>query len=266
MLSVFEFDSKSVRVLAVDGDPWFVAMDIAYVLGYADPAEMTNLVDDEDKQVVNPHKLDNGKYTETFNSNAFRVSIVNESGCYACIFGSTKPNAKAFKRLVTSEILPSIRKTGGYSVAEQPKQIMPTHAEALRGWADSLDENKILRAEKEKNAPLVEFAEKVAVAVNQISIADMAKILGTGQNKLFASLRELGIIQKGKVIPYQKYVDEQWFVITEFTKQCSTGVRAFPTTRVTGKGQIKIAELLGKQATGNGIVTIGKKGGIANER
>jgi anti-repressor protein len=79
-------------------------MDVAKILDYVKVDKMLNLVDDEDKRTENPHKLNNSILEETFDSNTFRVSLINESGVYACIFGSTKPEAKMFKRWVTSEL------------------------------------------------------------------------------------------------------------------------------------------------------------------
>jgi prophage antirepressor-like protein len=115
-LTSFEFNDNEVRVIMLDGEPWFVAKDIARFFEYVKVDKMLQLVDEEDKQVINPQKMDTPKMEETFNNNTFRLSIINESGLYAVIFNSTKLEAKAFKRWVTSEVLPSIRKTGQYSV------------------------------------------------------------------------------------------------------------------------------------------------------
>jgi prophage antirepressor-like protein len=121
-LTNFEFNGNGIRVFILDGEPWFVAKDVAQAFAYADVSMMLKHVDEEDKQVVNPHQLDSVKITESFDSNTFRLSLLNESGIYAVIFSSTKPEAKTFKRWVTYEVLPSIRKTGQYSV-KQPKKL-----------------------------------------------------------------------------------------------------------------------------------------------
>lgn len=115
-LTVFNFNSNSVRVISINNEPWFVAKDVASILEYANPTMMTNLVEDEDKQTTNPQKLDSLEMRESFGSSTFKLSIINESGLYACIFGSTKPEAKKFKKWVTSEVLPTLRQTGTYSV------------------------------------------------------------------------------------------------------------------------------------------------------
>jgi prophage antirepressor-like protein len=135
-ITVFQFNNqdstKEFRVVTIDGEPWWVADDVAKVLEYSDNSMMLKHVDTEDKQVINPHKLDSIEMTETFDSNTFRLSIVNESGLYAIIFGSHKPEAKMFKKWVTAEVLPSIRKTGKYEA--KPKSLAELcleHAQAL---------------------------------------------------------------------------------------------------------------------------------------
>ncbi|MEG5173257.1 BRO family protein [Microcoleus sp. B3-D7] len=128
-LTIFNFEAQRVRLVTLSNESWFVAADVATVLEYADPSMMLKLVDEEDKQTINPQKLDSVKMTESFSDNTFKVSLVNESGLYACIFGSTKPQAKKFKKWVTAEVLPSIRKTGTYSVSPAPQTRMEMLAE-----------------------------------------------------------------------------------------------------------------------------------------
>jgi prophage antirepressor-like protein len=122
-LTAFNFNNNQVRVLMIDGEPWFVAKDVAEIFDYADLSKMLNLVDTEDKDVINPKKLDSANLAESFSSNTFKVSIINESGLYACIFGSHKPQAKEFKRWVTSQVLPAIRKSGTYSTLTSIPQV-----------------------------------------------------------------------------------------------------------------------------------------------
>lgn len=122
-LAAFNFNNNQVRILMIDGEPWFVAKDVAEIFDYADLSKMLNLVDTEDKDVINPKKIDSAILAESFSSNTFKVSIINESGLYACIFGSHKPQAKEFKRWVTSQVLPTIRKTGTYSTLNPIPQV-----------------------------------------------------------------------------------------------------------------------------------------------
>lgn len=132
ILTQFAFQSNQVRILVLDNEPWFVAKDVAQVLEYVDNRRMLDLVDEEDKQVINPQKIEAAKIAESFSSNTFKVSIINESGLYAVIFGSTKPSAKGFKKWVTSEVLPQIRKTGKYeSKPLTPGELLKIQAEAI---------------------------------------------------------------------------------------------------------------------------------------
>ena len=105
-----------IRTVIIDGEPWFVSKDISDKLGYAKPANMVKLVDEDDKRNLRGSDLEPGSKAQ--------ISAVNESGLYAAIFGSKQENAKKFKKWVTSEVLPSIRKTGGYGVPQTiPEQI-----------------------------------------------------------------------------------------------------------------------------------------------
>ena len=110
-LQVFNFESHNVRTLVKDDEVWFVGKDVASVLGYQNGSRDVNRhVDDEDRSSVVIH---DGSQRRT-------VTVINESGLYALVFGSTLPNAKQFKRWVTSEVLPSIRKNGKYEVIQLP--------------------------------------------------------------------------------------------------------------------------------------------------
>ena len=129
-LTAFDFNAFQVRVVLIDNNPWFIAQDIAMVFEYAKTDKMLALVDEEDKKVVNPQKMDCSILEQSFNSNTFRIALINESGLYAVIFGSTKPEAKAFKRWVTSEVLPQIRKTGKFEV--KPKQELNIYARRVQ--------------------------------------------------------------------------------------------------------------------------------------
>lgn len=112
-----------IRTITIDGEPWFVGRDLADILGYQQTNNMRRVVDEEDKRLIDPQNPDfsgfrqNGTPLEP-NKNVRSMTIINESGLYSAIFGSTLPKAKEFKRWVTSVVLPSIRKTGSYSLAE----------------------------------------------------------------------------------------------------------------------------------------------------
>jgi prophage antirepressor-like protein len=246
ILSVFDFKNNPVRVIIIDEIPWFVVMDVATVLDYTDPSMMVKHVDKEDKQVVNPQKLDNVKMTESFGSNTFKVSVINESGLYAAIFGSTKKEAKEFKKWVTSEVLPSIRKTGSYSLVESQQEfnLPKTYLEALKALVASEEQKLILEEQIKKDAPLVDYAKAVQFSDDAIDFGAYAKMIGTGRTRLFRMMRDAGVIMKNSTLPYQQYVDAGYF---EVSQEIDTeNGRLIPFALVTGKGQIWLKQRLEK--------------------
>ncbi len=164
-LTVFNFQDQNVRVVVIDNQPWFIAMDVSKIFEYADGIKMLNLVDEDDKRVINPHKIGNAILAESFSSAVYKVSIVNESGLYAIIFGSTKPQAKEFKKWVTSEVLPQIRKTGKYAVEEKPLSA----AEMFLRNAQLLVEIEKRQLEQEQQIQLQQMQQNVmAKEINDI--------------------------------------------------------------------------------------------------
>ncbi len=109
-IAIFAFDSAAVRTLDLNGEPWFVATDIAKILGYRNAPDMVRNLDDDEADTHNLRiSSENGVEQDR------EVTIINESGLYACILKSRRPEAKAFRKWVTSEVLPAIRKRGGYT-------------------------------------------------------------------------------------------------------------------------------------------------------
>lgn len=102
-----------IRTITIDNEPWFVSVDVSNALGYTKTVNMTKLVDKEDKQNISSSILKEQGYRQ-----AYTIGVINESGLYAAIFGSTLDNAKKFKHWVTSEVLPQIRKSGSYSMPQ----------------------------------------------------------------------------------------------------------------------------------------------------
>ncbi len=142
-----------------------------------------------------------------------QANFVNEDGLYDVILDSRKPEAKKFRKWITSEVLPSIRKTGSYSV--QPK--LPSYAEALRQLADKVEENERLQLENKEMKPKAEFFDTVADSKTAISMNDVAKVLGIkgmGRNNLFEFLRNEKILMSNNV-PFQIYVDRGYFRVIE---------------------------------------------------
>lgn len=230
----------SVRAVSVNDEPYFVGKDVAEILGYSNPRDaLSKHVDAEDKGVANCDTL----------SGAQKMTIINESGLYSLILSSKLPKAKEFKRWVTAEVLPAIRKTGGYVndtaqfVESYFGQLDPNQKHALTMM---FDESKRMSAQLKEQAPKVLFANAVETAHNSILIGDLAKIIrqngvDIGQKRLFEWLRQNGYLIKdgqSKNMPTQKAMEMSLFEVKESTINNPDGsVRVTRTTKVTGKGQ-----------------------------
>lgn len=220
-----------VRTVTINGDPWFVGKDVADILGYQNGSRDINRhVHEEDRQ-----NYQNG----TFDSPR-GMTIINESGLYALIFGSKLESAVRFKHWVTSEVLPAIRKTGSYQ-APQGKELL---ALAVLEAQKTIDEqSKAI----ERMKPKVIFANAVETSHTSILIGDLAKLLKqngveTGQKRLFDWMREKGYLIKRKGsdwnMPTQKAMNMKLFEVKESTVNNPDGsVRINRTTKVTGRGQ-----------------------------
>ena len=211
-----------IRTVEINGEPWLVGKDVATALGYKDTSDaLKTHVDEEDK--LTRQFTDSGQSRQMY--------IVNESGLYSLILGSRLPNAKKFKRWVTAEVLPSIRKTGGYNLPQ-------TYADALRALADQAEQTEKLRLENNEMKPKADFFDAVAGSKQAISLGDVAKILNypkIGRNKLFEILRDQNILQNDN-IPYQKYIDAGYFRVIEQKYNAGDEVRISLKTLVYQKG------------------------------
>ena len=190
-----------VRTVVINDEPWFVGKDVTSILGYTNASKaLTDHVDSEDK-------LNN----ESLSSLGQRGGwLINESGLYSLILSSKLPTAKKFKRWVTSEVLPSIRKNGGYIAGQETLSDEELMAKALM-VAQHTIENKNKQIAEMK--PKVDFYNDVTGSTDTIDIASVAKVLNIpnmGRNKLFAFLREKNILNKRNE-PYQCFVDKGYF-------------------------------------------------------
>lgn len=238
-LQLFNFENQEVRTLEIDGNPYFVGKDVAKILGYSRTADALRAhVDEEDKLTR--------QFTDSGQSR--KMYIINESGLYSLILSSKMPNAKKFKRWVTSEVLPTIRKHGIYMTDQKAYDI--THDQSGATLADLLqqaaDQLKAKDIQIEKMKPKALFADAVATSKNDILIGQLAKILkqngyNTGQNRLFKWLRDHHYLcAKGIRYnqPTQKAMNLGLFKVRERTVNNPDGsTRITVTTKVTGKGQ-----------------------------
>lgn len=226
-----------IRTVTIDNEPWFVGKDVAEALGYAEPRSAVSKKVEEADRGVAEMETPSGKQNMT---------IINESGLYALIFGSKLESAKRFKHWVTSEVLPTIRKHGVYAVDEllnNPEMAI----EAFTALKEEREKNKKLQTDVDRMKPKEIFADAVSASQTSILIGDLAKILkqngiNTGQNRLFETLRKDGYLikQKGSNwnMPTQQAMEMGLFEIKESTHIDGNGCNVTTkTTKVTGKGQ-----------------------------
>lgn len=244
----------TVRTIVKDGEPWFVGKDMAEILGYKETAKAIRThICAEDKGVS---VLDTPGGQQ-------KITLINESGLYSLILGSKLPKAKTFKRWVTSEVLPTIRKTGGYVANDEMfiNTYLPNaDAQTRELFRLNLSTIRQLNNKIEQDKPLVDFASHIQTSEDCISMNDMAKLatkngIKIGRTRLFNFLREkkvLGCRDGHKNMPYQRYIDTQpWFQLKESSYIQNGEVRIGLTPMVTPKGQSGIIRMLRKCNTTN---------------
>lgn len=229
-LQLFNFENNQVRTLLINDEPWFVGKDVADILGYQNGSRDINRhVHEEDRQ-----NYQNG----TFDSPR-GMTIINESGLYALIFGSKLAEAKRFKHWVTSEVLPQIRKTGSYASPQLTGEELM--AKAL------IEANSVLARQSkqlEEQKPKVLFADSVIASKGSILVRELAKLIkqngyDIGEKKLYRWLREKGYICKNSTEPTQMAMNLGLFeIVVRTIERGDAPPRATRTTKVTGKGQV----------------------------
>ena len=156
---IFPVTKSEIRAITDErGDPWFLAMDIAAALGYSDAYKLTSRLDEDEIQNLQIGGFGNRG-----------VNIISESGLYEAILGSHKPEAKEFKRWVKREVLPSIRKTGAYSMQQQPA--LPNFADpvaAARAWADAQEKAQVLALENQRTQAALDYAAPRASTYDRV--------------------------------------------------------------------------------------------------
>lgn len=233
-----------VRVIEQNGEPYFVLKDVCEVLGLSNTTVVADRLDDDEVTKFNLGGLSG------------ETNIVNESGLYNVILRSDKPQAKQFKKWITSEVLPTIRKHGAYMTADTIEKTL-TDPDYLIKLATTLKEEKESREKAERmleeQKPLVLFAETCITSKDSILIRELAKLaskngIKIGEKKLYKQLRDWELILKSKNEPSQRAMDMELFEVKKGTYATPYGAQAFATVTVTPKGQIYIIEKLKKSA------------------
>lgn len=221
------------------GEPWFCLADVCKVLGITNSRNVKNRLDERDVHLVD---------TPT-SSGTQRIVYTSEPGLYLTIMRSDSPVAKPFRKWVTSEVLPQIRKTGGYiplSAQDDDKTIL---AKALRIANRTLEQkDELIEAQR----PKVEFADAVTTGDGCILMSELAKLLTrngypTGRTRLFRWLRDNGYIFKRSTEPIQKWVELGIFATSVTVIKTHHGTKERVTTKVTGKGQEYFLRMLGRR-------------------
>lgn len=244
-IQVFNNDRfGEVRSVVKDGEPWFVAVDVCKALEIKNNRDALGRLDDDEKGVVS---------TDTLGGEQ-EVGVVNESGLYTLVLGSRKPEAKAFKRWITHDVIPAIRKTGGYIQGEESMSDDDLIARALVMAQKKIELREQQLREKdaqlELQKPKVDFADHVTDSDNAIDMGTFAKYaqkqgITMGRNTLFKWLRDQGVLMDNNV-PYQRYLNAGWFRVIELTYNTGSGQYTTPKTLVTGKGQVALINYIRK--------------------
>ena len=243
----FLFNDQQVRTVVRDGEPWFVGKDVAIVLGYGNTKDaLLSHIDEEDRAIL--QRSENA----TFEIPNRGLTIINESGLYSLIVSSKLPTAKEFKRWVTSEVLPTIRKHGAYMDMDVIEKTL-TNPDFIIQLATTLKEEKQRRMESEAKIAAdehkVDFYNAVGSTSATLTIERFAKLvteklgINTGRNRMFQWLRKNGFLQANNM-PYQRYINNGWFKTYEVIK----AGHAFTVPSITGKGQQKLFEKFAAEA------------------
>ncbi|KEI49723.1 phage antirepressor KilAC domain-containing protein, partial [Enterococcus faecium] len=225
---IFNFEQNEVRTVLVNDEPYFVGKDVASVLGYSNTKDaLSRHVDLEDK--MGSRITTSGQSRE--------MTIINESGLYSLILKSKLPKAKKFKRWVTSEVLPTIRKTGSYSNVPQ------SFAQALRLAADLEEKNQLLEQQIAEYEPKISYLDSILSSTDSVTISQIAADYGMSPQQMNKLLHKLGI---------QKKVGNQWLLRKKhmnqgYTKSHTTeipkadgGTKVVMNTKWTQKGRVFI--------------------------
>lgn len=197
-LAVFSYADTEIRTVVRAGEPWFVAADVCTILEIRNSRDALAGLDDDEKGVATTDTL----------GGAQQMAVINEPGLYSLILRSRKPEAKAFKRWVTHEVLPAIRKTGRYEVAPALPQ---TYTEALRCLLAEVEQREATEAKLAEVTPAAEAWNHLASANGDYAVADAAKILSRhpditiGRDRLFTVMHRLGWT-------YRRDVDQRWAI------------------------------------------------------
>lgn len=250
-----EFENKEVEIFEFNGQVLFNPYNCGECLGLSDSAVRMAIGKMNNKQVL---KLKNSDVTnfDIRKLNNAGENFLTESGVYKLIFKSKKEEAEKFQDWVTDEVLPQIRKTGGYIPINEEESDEDILAKALLIAQNTLKrKDELLKAKDKELESKNKFLNQIAASENSLLVREVAKVaskenIKIGERKLWEKLRSWGLIFKNTTEPKQKSIEQGLFEVVEGTRESSKGVFTYHTTRVTGKGQAYIIKRLLEESEG----------------
>lgn len=236
LMRVFNYGGAQVRTVIQNGQPWFVAKDVCNILEITNSRDAVARLDEDEKGVV---------LTDTPGGSQ-QLQAVTESGLYVLVLSSRKPEAKAFKRWVTHEVIPSIRKHGLYATDEllgNPDLLISLAIELK----NEREQRKRLETERLRLLPKADFHDAVSASSDNLTIQKAAKILGTGELRLFQFLRDQKVFMANNQ-PYQEYLDRGYFRVLLKSRRFDGEDHIYTQTVITAKGMPWLRKLLAEKA------------------
>ena len=229
-LTIFKSEQfGAMRTVTIDNEVWFVGKDVAEILGYSNPQKaLRDHVDAEDKTV-----------NKSFTVNGTMGILINESGLYSLVLLSKLPTAREFKRWVTSEVLPSIRKHSAYMTPETIENVL-LNPDTIITLAQQL---KAERAKVAELQPKADYYDTVAKSDGLTNFRETAKEFGVRESDFIRFVEQTRLCYRNsqrKLIPYAEYVNKKWFEVKEVTYGPSTNPRTTLYTKITPLGRTKI--------------------------
>ncbi|MFF4927432.1 phage antirepressor [Streptomyces griseofuscus] len=262
MIEKFNYNGAEVRTVIKDGGPWFVAKDVCAVLEIGNPSQALTYLDEDEKSHVNPNLISN-----EVGRGGRAPLVVNEPGLYSLILRSRKPEARQFKRWVTHEVLPTIRKTGGYAAPgidlTDPAKVIEIMQASIQAYEVEKAKREHAELVIENQAPKVEIADRFIDSAGSYSWDEVARAVDLGKKKLLERLRLSAVLMDGTRycprtgaklrprrkhnLPFQRYENLGWFDLktkNHYTDP-STGKEYFDTdVFVTPRGLDGIRKIL----------------------
>lgn len=258
-LEQFNCGNWTLRTVLVDGDPWFVAADVARILGYRDAANLCRRLDDDDR----------GTHQVSTPGGAQHATVITEAGLYTAVLGSQLADARPFKQWVTREILPTLRRTGTYSMAPAAPALPTTYASALRELADTVEQLQQVTDHVERIAPAADAWSQLEANGDDMQVRVAAQWLSTdpaisiGEQRLMRLLRSKGWID-AKNVPYQQHIDNGRMHCKPSRYVDRDGnTHTKYTPRVTVKGVRELHQLLAGPRTAAALVALPGLGGMS---